>query len=110
MDIYEFGTILQNEVNSGLISRMNHEIDNFFLKGEPIDVLKAMEKYDMEPVGICKNVPFPCSSSEHSVAFVFKDEEELKWVHFPEMYWFSLLHRIYGYDEADKIVMRIMEN
>lgn len=108
MTVDELGLILQNEVNSGFVGNRNHDSDNGFLESKPIDVIRKLEEYEYEAVGICKYVPFPCTASSQSIAFVFKDCDELLWVHMPETYWFSLLDKIYGYDKADEIVSKIM--
>lgn len=102
----ELGEILKTEVNSASLTYQNHDADNGFLYSDIDDVVKALnDRYsNLEPVGICRNVPFPCSTSNYSVGFVYKIDGETYWCHFTEMLWFSLLSDVYGRKEADLII------
>lgn len=99
---------LQTVVGSGMISRNNHTRDNSFFERRIDDAQRKMEQMQLEPVGICLNVPFPSNSDDFTVAYVFKDEGETYWCHLPQVYWFSLLKQNYGYDKADEIIRNII--
>lgn len=107
MNIQKLGRILQNEVNSAAVTFENHSNDNSFLDCGIRDFAAELEN-GYEPVGICKNVPFKPDYAEHSVAFCYKQDGELYWVHMTEILWFSLLSDIYGRKQADEIVSKIM--
>lgn len=104
----ELGEILKTEVNSASLTYENHNRDNGFLYSDIDDVVKALnDRYsDLEPVGICRDVPFPCNAiaNANSVGFVYKVDGETYWCHFTEMLWFSLLSDVYGRKEADLII------
>lgn len=105
MDIRE---ALRTEVNSAMLTFENHNRDNGFFEDLVREFEKELQARQYEPIGICKNIPFPCSATKYSVAFVFRNNGEVNWCHLPETYWFHLLKQCYGYDEADKIIDEIM--
>lgn len=102
------GEILQNEINSALVTFENHNSDNSFMDCDITTFARLLEASHYEPVGICKNVPFEPSYARYSVAFCYKYEDELYWCHLTEIIWFSLLSDVYGRDKADEIISRIM--
>ena len=94
---------LTNEINSAMITFENHSKDNSFVDCD----LKNFKKYfgytGYEPYGVCRNVPFNYYPDEQ-VAYVFKEDEEIKWVHIPKLMWRYLLSDIYGREKAKEIV------
>lgn len=108
MDINELGIILRTEVNSGYINGMNHSDDNGFFEIEPIRFIYEMERRGYEAMGICTYVPYPSKADDQTVSFVYRENGDIYWCHLPETYWFNLLSKIYGYNEADKYVSEIL--
>lgn len=106
------GEILKTEVNSASLTYQNHDADNGFLSSDIDDmVMELNDRYsNLEPVGICRNPPFPCSASHYSVGFVYKLEGDIHWCHLTELSWFSLLSDVYGRKEADNIVSGNINN
>lgn len=102
----ELGEILKTEVNSASLTYQNHDADNGFLSSDIDDmVMELNDRYsNIEPVGICRNTPFPCSVSNYSIGFVYKIDGDTYWCHFTEQLWFSLLSDAYGRKEAYDIV------
>lgn len=107
----ELGEILKTEVNSASLTYQNHDPDNGFLYSDIDDMVAVLNDgySNIEPIGICRNVPFPCSVSEHSVAFVYKIDGDIRWCHFTELLWFSLLSDVYDRKEAGDIIYGDME-
>lgn len=102
----ELGEILKTEVNSASLTYQNHDADNGFLYSDIDDMVEVLNDgySNIEPIGICRNVPFPCSVSNNSVGFVYKIDGDIRWCHFTERLWFSLLSDVYGRKEADAII------
>ena len=100
--------ILQNELNSALVTFENHSNDNSFMECDIKTFERLLQGNKYEPVGICKNVPFEPSYAKHSIAFCYRYEEELYWCHMTEIIWFSLLSDVYGRKKADEIISKIM--
>ena len=107
MDLKE---ILKTGVNSALISIKNHEGDNGFFRDTIVEIENDIERRGYVPLGICKNVPFECSSASQSVAFVYKYLDEIYWCHMPETYWHHLLTDGYGWTEAGKIFKEFLDS
>lgn len=102
----ELGKILKTEVNSASLTYQNHDADNGFLSIDIDDmVIKLNDRYsNIEPIGICRNTPFPCSVGKYSIGFVYKIDGDTYWCHLTERLWFSLLSDVYGRKDANNIV------
>lgn len=98
---------LEEKVNDGLLNNSNHISDNGFFGDTLKEVVEGMRERQYEPVGINLNPPFPCASSGHSIAFVIRIDEEIYWVHMPELYWFHLLKDYCGREHADMIIREV---
>lgn len=101
---------LEEKVNDGLLTHSNHIQDNGFFEDTLKEVVEAMRERRYEPVGISLNPPFECVSSDNSIAFVMRINEEIYWVHMPETYWFHLLADYCGRKQADMIISEIKGN
>ena len=94
---------LTNEVNSALITCNNHSSDNSFISNELHRFVSNLKATSYEPYGICRNVPYnPYDVDE--IAYVFKEDDEIRWVHMPKLCWKHLLSDIYGRENAKEIV------
>ena len=100
--------VLITEVNSALLTFSNHDNDNGFLEDTIDKVEKKLIERGYEPVGICKNVPFPCVSTSMSLGFVYRYDGEVRWCHIPEVYWEMLLCQCYSRKEVNSIVESIL--
>lgn len=98
---------LEEKVNDGMLSYSNHIQDNGFFEDTLKEVVEGMRERRYEPVGISLNPPFECVSSDNSIAFVMRINEEIYWVHMPETYWFHLLADYCGRKHADMIISEI---
>lgn len=102
------GEILQNEINSALVTFENHSSDNSFMDCDILIFEKSLKTNKYDAVGICKQVPFKPAYAKYSIAFCYKYNDELYWCHMTELLWFSLLSKIYGRKEADIIIRNII--
>lgn len=104
----ELGEVLKTEINSASLTYQNHDADNGFLSSDIDDmVMELNDRYsNIEPVGICRNTPFPCNAlfGRSAIGFVYKVDGDTYWCHFTELLWFSLLSDVYGRKEASDIV------
>lgn len=100
---------LLNEINSASISAENHTSDNGFCEDTLEEMTEKMRNRKYEPVGICLNPPTPCMSSDYTIAFVIKINEEIYWVHLPETYWLHLVSDYYGRKDALAIIDKLLD-
>lgn len=94
---------LINEVNSAFITYENHSSDNSFIDNELYHFEGNLKIKPYEPYGICRNIPYNPYDSD-MVAYVFKEDDEIKWVHMPKRCWKQLLSDMYGREKAKQIV------
>ena len=95
---------LEEKVNDGLLNYSNHIQDNGFFEDTLKEVVEEMRERQYEPVGISLNPPFPCTTTDYSIAFVVRINEEIYWLHMPETYWHHLISDYYGRKQADMII------
>lgn len=100
---------LLNEINSASISAENHTSDNGFFADTLEEMTEKMRNRKYEPVGICLNPPMPCMSSDYTIAFVIKINEEIYWVHLPETYWIHLASDYYGRKDASAMIDKLLD-
>ena len=95
---------LEEKVNDGLLNYSNHIQDNGFFEDTLKEVVEEMRERQYEPVGISLNPPFPCTTTDYSIAFVVKINEEIYCLHMPETYWHHLISDYCGRKQADMII------
>lgn len=95
---------LKNTINDGLLNYSNHMQDNGFFEYTLKETVEKMRKRQYEPIGISLNPPFPCLSTDYSIAFVVRINEEVYWLHMPETYWFHLIADYCGRKHAEIII------
>lgn len=93
---------LQNLVDSSILTRRNHSMDNSFLRSEAWDVEYRLKESQYTAVGISFNVPFG-NSSEKQIAFVYEHMEEKYWVHMPVTMWLRFMTDYSGGYPCDTI-------
>ena len=109
MNKYNLISSLLNEINSASISAENHTSDNGFFADMLEEMAEKMRNRKYEPVGICLNPPIPCVSSDYTIAFVIKINEEIYWVHLPETYWIHLVSDYYGRKDASAMIDKLLD-
>lgn len=90
-------------INSALITDENHSSDNSFITNEFCYFEANLLHKRYEPCGVCFNLPYNPYDS-NMVAYVFKENEEVRWVHMPERCLLHLLSDLYGRSEAKSMI------
>lgn len=94
---------LSNQVNSALLTDRNHSCDNSFLSVEFHSFSENLRYRLYEPYGVCKNIPYNPYPAE-MIGYVFKEDDEVRWVHMSKRCWLALLTELHGTEKAKKIV------
>ena len=94
---------LTNEINSALITCNNHSSDNSFISNELYHFVGNLKVKPYEPYGVCRNIPYNPYDID-MIAYVFKEDDEIRWVHMSKLCWKHLLSDIYGREKAKEIV------
>ena len=86
---------LQNPVDSAILTRRNHSMDNSFLRREAGDVEYRLMEHRYTALGISFNVPFG-NHYEKQIAFVYEHMDETYWVHMPVVMWLRFMTDYHG--------------
>lgn len=93
-------------VNSASLSCDNHTDDNSFISSEPSKMCNGLAASGVIPIGFCYNVPYNHYVTKQ-IAMVIEEDEDIKWIHFPEEAYEQLLHNIFGPNKMDDILRAI---
>lgn len=93
-------------INSAALTRENHSNDNSFIDNAASNICSKLSLLNLEPIGFCYNIPYNHYVTDQ-IGFVFKDNDEIYWVHFPLLSYEVLLKDLFGDENVTNITKSI---